>query len=142
MTTIASSRDARLLAAVARYAETKCLFGGVASSQGISLKGDNMLTSYRSAMRVVDDPGDRQFPRASTCIPDVSASDWAKFKKELDKAMIRTTPRPCRRRQTFPSRSRPACSPSTAETAKARKHHPETTNAQFHAGSRRHRAGI
>ena len=86
MTTIASSRDARLLAAVARYAETKCLFGGVASSQGISLKGDNMLTSYRSAMRVVDDPGDRQFPRARTCIPDVSASDWAKFKNELDRA--------------------------------------------------------
>ena len=85
MTTIAASRDSRLLAAVARYAETKCLFGGVASSQGISLKGDNMLTSYRSAMRVVDDPGDRQFPRASTCIPDVTASDWAKFKNELDR---------------------------------------------------------
>ncbi len=86
MTTIASSRDARLLAAVARYAETKCLFGGVATSQGISLKGDNMETSYRSAMRVVDDPGDKAFPRARTCIPDVSASDWTKFKNELDKA--------------------------------------------------------
>lgn len=86
MTTIASSRDARLLAAVARYAETKCLFGGVATSQGISLKGDNMETSYRSAMRVVDDPSDKQFPRARTCIPDVSASDWTKFKTELEKA--------------------------------------------------------
>ena len=86
MTTIASSRDARLLAAVARYAETKCLFGGVATSQGISLKGDNMETSYRSTMRVVDDPSDKQFPRARTCIPDVSASDWTKFKTELEKA--------------------------------------------------------
>jgi imidazolonepropionase-like amidohydrolase len=86
MTTIASSRDARLLAAVARYAETKCLFGGVATSQGISLKGDNMQTSYRSSMRVVDDPSDKQFPRARTCIPDVSASDWTKFKTELEKA--------------------------------------------------------
>jgi len=85
MTTIASSRDARLLAAVARYAETKCLFGGVATSQGISLKGDNMETAYRSAMRVVDDPGDKAFPRAATRIPDVIASDWAKFKAELDK---------------------------------------------------------
>jgi imidazolonepropionase-like amidohydrolase len=86
MAVIASSRDPHLLAAVARYAETKCLFGGVATSQGISLKGDNMQTSYRSAMRVVDDPADKKFPRARTSIPDVSASDWAKFKAELEKA--------------------------------------------------------
>jgi hypothetical protein len=44
---------------------------GVTTSQGISLKGDNMETAYRSAMRVVDDPGDHAFPRASTRIPDV-----------------------------------------------------------------------
>ena len=86
MTTIANSRDAHLLAAVARYAETKCLFGGVTTSEGISLKGDNMETSYRSAMRVVDDPGDKQFPRARTHIPDLSASDWTMFKNELDKS--------------------------------------------------------
>ena len=31
-----------------------------------------METSYRSAMRVVDDPSDKQFPRARTCIPDAA----------------------------------------------------------------------
>jgi cytosine/adenosine deaminase-related metal-dependent hydrolase len=86
MGVIAKSNDARLLAALVRYVETKCLLGGVTTSQGISLKGDNLDTYYKSAMRVVDDPGDPKFPRASTRIPDVDASDWAAFKKEVDKA--------------------------------------------------------
>ncbi len=83
MGVIAQSNDPRLLAAVARYAETKCLLGGVTSSQGISLKADDLDTYYRSAMRVVDDPGDEQFPRAATRIPDVAASDWETFNQEL-----------------------------------------------------------
>ena len=83
---IAKSNDPNLLAAVARYAETKCLLGGVTTSQGISLKGENLQTCYRSAMRVVDDPGDPAFHRAATHIPDVAASDWAKFNAELAKA--------------------------------------------------------
>jgi 5-methylthioadenosine/S-adenosylhomocysteine deaminase len=80
---IAKSKDANVLAALARYAETKCLLGGVTSSQGISLKGGNLDTYYRSAMRVVDDPGDPAFTRAATHIPDVDASDWKSFSKEL-----------------------------------------------------------
>jgi hypothetical protein len=83
MGVIAQSKDSHVLAAVARYAETKCLFGGVASSQGISLKGDNLDTYYRSAMRVVDDPGDAEFPRVATHIPDIDASEWGTFDKEL-----------------------------------------------------------
>jgi len=86
MGVIARSSDPRLLAAVARYAETKCLVGGVTTSEGISLKGDNLDTYYHSAMRVVDDPGDPQFHRAATRIPDVDASDWAKFNQEVVKA--------------------------------------------------------
>ena len=86
MGVIANSKDPNLLAAVARYSETKCLLGGVTSSQGISLKGDNLDTYYRSAMRVVDDPGDSHFPRAATRIPDVDASDWAKFNQEVQNA--------------------------------------------------------
>jgi len=86
MGVIANSKDPNLLAAVARYAETKCLLGGVTSSQGISLKGDNLDTYYRSAMRVVDDPGDAHFPRAATRIPDVDASDWTKFNQEVQNA--------------------------------------------------------
>jgi 5-methylthioadenosine/S-adenosylhomocysteine deaminase len=84
MATIAQSADERLLAALARYVETKCLIGGVATSQGIALKTEDMQTSYRSAMRVVDDPGDSAFPRASTHIPDVAATDWSAFKGQLD----------------------------------------------------------
>lgn len=86
MGTIAKSNDPHVLAALARYVETKCLLGGVTTSQGISLKGDQLETYYHGAMRVVDDPGDPQFPRASTHIPDVDASDWASFKSEVDKA--------------------------------------------------------
>jgi 5-methylthioadenosine/S-adenosylhomocysteine deaminase len=62
MGVIANSKDPNLLAAVARYAETKCLLGGVTSSQGTSLKGDNLDTYYRFATRVVDDPATRIFP--------------------------------------------------------------------------------
>jgi cytosine/adenosine deaminase-related metal-dependent hydrolase len=86
MGVIAKSKDPHLLASLVRYVETKCLLGGVTTTQGISLKGENLDTYYKSAMRVVDDPGDPKFPRASTRIPDVDASDWAAFKKVVDKA--------------------------------------------------------
>ena len=86
MATIAKSKDPHLLASLVRYVETKCLLAGVTSSQGISLKNDQLDAYYRSAMRVVEDPADRQFPRASTHIPDVAASDWSQFKKTLDHA--------------------------------------------------------
>src|SRR5215472_18391788 len=86
MGVIAKSTDPHLLASLVRYVETKCLLGGVTTTQGISLKGDNLETYYKSAMRVVDDPADPKCPRASTRIPDVDASDWAAFKKDIDKA--------------------------------------------------------
>ena len=86
MGVIAKSKDPHLLASLVRYVETKCLLGGVTTAQGISLKGDNLDTYYKSAMRVVDDPGDPKFPKTSTRIPDVDASDWAAFKKSVDKA--------------------------------------------------------
>jgi hypothetical protein len=86
MGVIAKSNDPRLLASLVRYVETKCLLGGVTTSQGISLKGDNLDTYYKSAMRVVEDPTDPKFPKVSTRIPDVDASDWAAFKKDVDKA--------------------------------------------------------
>jgi cytosine/adenosine deaminase-related metal-dependent hydrolase len=37
-------------------------------------------------MRVVEDPADHQFPKASTHIPDIAASEWTQFKKTLDHA--------------------------------------------------------
>ena len=86
MNTISKSTDPHLLASLVRYVETKCLLAGVTSSQGISLKSDHLEAYYRSAMRVVEDPGDHQFPKASTHIPDIAASEWTQFKKTLDHA--------------------------------------------------------
>jgi cytosine/adenosine deaminase-related metal-dependent hydrolase len=86
MNTIAKSTDPRLLASLVRYVETKCLLAGVTSSQGISLKSDHLEAYYRSAMRVVEDPNDHQFPKASTHIPDIAASEWTQFKRVLDRA--------------------------------------------------------
>ena len=86
MGTIARSTDPHLLASLVRYVETKCLLGGVTSSQGISLQSDHLSAYYRGAMRVVEDPTKHQFPKASTHIPDVEASQWAQFKRTLDRA--------------------------------------------------------
>src|ERR1051326_9382472 len=86
MGTIAKSNDPHLLAALVRYVETKCLLGGVTTSQGISLKGDHLETYFHSAMRVVDDPADKKFPRAATHIPDIAATNWDSFKREVDKS--------------------------------------------------------
>ena len=89
MATIAKSRDPKLLAALARYVETKCLLGGVTTSQGISLKADNLDSYYRGAIRVVEDPPtpvDPKTPKANTHIPDVAARNWTQFKAVLDRA--------------------------------------------------------
>src|SRR5215472_17094015 len=86
MGTIAKSTDPHLLASLVRYVETKCLVAGVTSSQGISLQSDHLNAYYGSAMRVVEDPPERQFPKATTHIPDIEASEWAQFKRTLDRA--------------------------------------------------------
>src|SRR6266436_1556261 len=86
MNTISKSTDPRLLASLVRYVETKCLLAGVTSSQGISLKSDHLNAYYRSAMRVVEDPAEHQFPKASTHIPDIAAAEWTQFKRILDHA--------------------------------------------------------
>jgi hypothetical protein len=86
MGTIAQSRDPRLLASLVRYVETKCLLAGVTSSQGISLRSDHLNAYYRGAMRVVEDPVEHRFPKATTHIPDIAAADWASFKRILDRS--------------------------------------------------------
>ena len=86
MGTIAKSTDPHLLASLVRYVETKCLLAGVTSSQGISLQSDHLNAYYGSAMRVVEDPTERRFPKATTHIPDIEASEWAQFKRTLDRA--------------------------------------------------------
>ncbi len=89
MATIAKSQDPKLLAALARYVEMKCLLGGVTTSQGISLKTDDLNSYYHGTIRVVEDPPaplDPRMPKAGTHIPDVVAKDWAQFNAALDRA--------------------------------------------------------
>jgi cytosine/adenosine deaminase-related metal-dependent hydrolase len=86
MGTIAKSTDPHLLASLVRYVETKCLLAGVTSSQGISLQSEHLNAYYGSAMRVVEDPPERSFPRATTHIPDIEAAEWVQFKRVLDRA--------------------------------------------------------
>ena len=86
MGVIAKSSDPHVLAALARYVETKCLLGGVTTSQGISLQIATMDASYHGAMRVVDDPVGAGFPKATTHILDVVAKKWSSFNKVLGKA--------------------------------------------------------
>jgi len=86
MLKLAKSTDPRVLAAIARFAETRCLLGGVTTSQGISLKSDRLQKYYHGAMRVVEDPTEAGFFKAATHIPDLHAKDWTSFNKELAKA--------------------------------------------------------
>ena len=86
MLNLSKSTDPRILSAIARFAETKCLLGGVTTSQGISLKSEKLQKYYEGAMRVVESPGETGFARAQTHIPDLDAKDWAGFNRELKKA--------------------------------------------------------
>ena len=86
MLILSKSTDPRVLAAIARFAETKCLLGGVTTSQGISLKSDRLQKYYHGAMRVVEDPSEPGFLKAATHIPDLHARDWDGFNKEIQKA--------------------------------------------------------
>lgn len=85
MMLLSKSTDPRVLAAIARFAETRCLLGGVTTSQGISLKSDRLQKYYHGAMRVVEDPGDPALFKAATHIPDLAAKEWTSFNKELHK---------------------------------------------------------
>jgi hypothetical protein len=86
MLILSKSTDPLVLAAIARFAETKCLLGGVTTSQGISLKSERLQKYYQGAMRVVEDPNEPGFFKAATHIPDLQAKDWESFNKEIQNA--------------------------------------------------------
>jgi hypothetical protein len=69
MTTISKSNDPHLLASLVRYVETKCLLGGVTSSQGISLKSDQLDAYYRSAIGWLRTRLNISFPRPRPTSP-------------------------------------------------------------------------
>ena len=81
-------RRPQLLPAIARYAECKCLLGGVTTSQGIRLNGAGGITTYfKGVVRNVEQTDEVDLPEARTSIPDVEASKWSEFDKALKKAL-------------------------------------------------------
>jgi Cytosine deaminase and related metal-dependent hydrolases len=81
-------RRPQLLPAIARYAECKCLLGGVTTSQGIRLNGAGGITTYfKGVVRNVEQTDEADLPEARTSIPDVEASKWSEFDKALKKAL-------------------------------------------------------
>jgi cytosine/adenosine deaminase-related metal-dependent hydrolase len=75
-----------LLAALVRYVECKCLFGGTTTSQGIELfsnKGARRF--YRGVVRNVEQTSDPNLPEAGTRIPDVDAKDGQAFLTQISK---------------------------------------------------------
>jgi 5-methylthioadenosine/S-adenosylhomocysteine deaminase len=80
-------QDPKLLPAMTRYVEAKCLFGGVTTSQGIGLsKAGSIKKYYEGAIRIVEVPRVPGLKGANTSVPDVAASTWSKFDAELKKA--------------------------------------------------------
>lgn len=80
-------REVRLLPALVRYVECKCLLGGVTTSQGIRLNSAQGISRYyRGYVRNVEQTGESVLPEAATRIPDVAASSWTEFKAALDRA--------------------------------------------------------
>jgi imidazolonepropionase-like amidohydrolase len=81
---LGKSKDQTLLAALVRYVESKCLFGGVTTSQGVALSSDAGIESfYKGVVRNVEEPDDSKFIAAKTHIADVEAKDWKKFKAAI-----------------------------------------------------------
>jgi 5-methylthioadenosine/S-adenosylhomocysteine deaminase len=73
-----------LLPAVVRYVETKCLFGGVTTSQGIQLFSNaGARRYYRGIVRNVEQTDEADLPEAATKIADVEAADIEKFHQRL-----------------------------------------------------------
>ncbi len=75
------------LEAIIRYVESKCLIGGVTTTQGITLSSRGDIKKYYKGMvRNVENTGEDDLPFVHPKISDVAAKDILKFKKELDRA--------------------------------------------------------
>jgi 5-methylthioadenosine/S-adenosylhomocysteine deaminase len=76
----------RLVPALVRYVEAKCLLAGVTTSQGIALySAPGIRSFYQGVVRNTDLPDDPALPAAPGHIPDVAAKDAAHFGEQLAK---------------------------------------------------------
>jgi cytosine/adenosine deaminase-related metal-dependent hydrolase len=72
--------QARVVAAVVRFVEMRCLLGGTTTSQGVTLSSSpGLVTHFRGLVRNVESTGDPELPPAATHIADVEATDRDKF---------------------------------------------------------------
>ncbi len=70
--------------AIVRYVESKCLLGGVTTSQGIALFSNAGITHYyRGVVRNAEEPDDPDLPSAASRIADVDATEGSKFLARL-----------------------------------------------------------
>src|SRR5262249_61557330 len=86
------AEDASLAPAIARYTECKALFGGVTTSQGITLINSSVTSKYRGLVRNVEqvEAGDG-LPGAKANVSDVEAVEGGLdgFAERLTKANAR-----------------------------------------------------
>jgi hypothetical protein len=69
-----------LLPALVRYVESKCLLGGVTTSQGVMLASNSGIRRfYRGIVRNVEQTDDPDLPEAQGRIADVDARDAGVF---------------------------------------------------------------
>jgi 5-methylthioadenosine/S-adenosylhomocysteine deaminase len=74
----------RLVPAIVRFVEAKCVVAGVTTSQGIALYSNAGIERYyRGVVRTVEEPGDPALPAADSRIADVAAADAVAFAAEL-----------------------------------------------------------
>jgi hypothetical protein len=77
------------LAALVRYVESKCLLGGVTTSQGITLASNaGVLKFYRGIVRNVEQPDDPALPAAKTRTDDVDDAEDFLHKLQADSCRL------------------------------------------------------
>ena len=78
------NRDPELVAALIRYVESKSLFSGVTTSQGITLSANAGIQSlFKGLVRNVEEAGDVDLPDATTRIADLDAGQADEFALRL-----------------------------------------------------------
>ncbi|HZB94985.1 MAG TPA: amidohydrolase family protein [Herpetosiphonaceae bacterium] len=78
--------DQDYVRAIVRFAECRCLLGGVTTSQGMALFSNTGIGRYyHGVIRVLEEPDFPSLPAAASHISDVAATDAARFLVELGK---------------------------------------------------------
>jgi len=90
MTVLGKYQDAQgrypLLPPLVRYIESKCLLGGVTTSQGVRLSSNaGIQRFYRGIVRNVEQTNDPDLPEVQARIPDLEAKDAKSFLSRLKK---------------------------------------------------------